>query len=207
VRASVPCSCNDPFILALASSPRSRALCVAFIATAITSVLMVPATANARIRACADASLEPTANDQHALAVATLCLVNRIRAGFHLRALRPNPALAHLASHEARQLVAEDYFADESPSGQTPSAMIAGSPYPRRSRGYQFGQNLAWGTESGASPGSIVAAWMASPPHRAIMLDGSYRDVGVAALAAVPTVKSWHPGGTYAMEFGTRHRH
>jgi len=179
---------------------------VAFIAAAITSVLLVPARANARVHACENASLEPTANDQHALAVATLCLVNRIRAGFHLHALRPNPALAHLASREARQLVAQDYFADVSPSGQTPSAMIAASPYPRRASGYRFGQNLAWGTEAGASPESIVAAWMASPPHRTIMLDSSYRDVGVAALAAVPAVESGRPGGTYAMEFGTRHQ-
>ncbi|HEX5223529.1 MAG TPA: CAP domain-containing protein, partial [Solirubrobacteraceae bacterium] len=72
---------------------------------------------------------------------------------------------------------------------------------------YRFGLNLAWGTETGASPASIVSAWMASPPHRAIMLDPSYRDVGSAALAAVPAVKSQRPGGTYAMEFGARQRH
>jgi uncharacterized protein YkwD len=175
-------------------------------AAAAALVLAVPVSANAHPGACANASLQPTAGDQHALAVATLCLVNEIRAGRHLRALRPNPALAHLASHEARQLVTQDYFADVSPSGQTAAAMVAASPYPRRASAYSFGQNLAWGTESGASPASIVAAWMASPPHRRIMLGSSYRDVGVAALAAVPAVVSASPGGTYAMELGARHR-
>lgn len=199
-------SCNDACILALASSPRSRALRLAFIAAAFALALMAPAAAKARARACANASLRPTAGDQHALAVATLCLVNRLRAGFHMRPLRPNPALSHLASHEARQLVTQDYFADVSPSGQTPSAMLATTPYPRRASSYSFGQNLAWGTEAGSSPASIVNAWLNSPPHRAIMLDASYRDVGVAVLAAVPPVESGLPGGTYAMEFGARHR-
>jgi uncharacterized protein YkwD len=179
---------------------------VALIAAALALVLMAPATAKARVRACANAYLHPTAGDQHALAVATLCLVNRLRAGFHMRPLRPNPALAHLASHEARQLVTQNYFADVSPSGQKPSAMLAHTPYPRRSSSYSLGQNLAWGTEAGASPTSVVNAWMNSPPHRAIMLDSSYRDVGVAVLAAVPAVESGLPGGTYAMEFGARHR-
>ena len=69
------------------------------------------------------------------------------------------------------------------------------------------GQNLAWGTGPDATPERIVAAWMASPPHREIMLAGEYRDAGVAAIPAVPAVVGVRqPGATYAIEFGVRIR-
>jgi uncharacterized protein YkwD len=34
----------------------------------------------------------------------------------------------------------------------------------------------AWG---GSSPAGFVRGWLASPPHRAIMLDARYREAGV----------------------------
>ena len=42
-------------------------------------------------------------------------------------------------------------------------------------------ENLANGN---ASPGPIVAAWMASPDHRANILDGRLNQIGVAAVYA-----------------------
>jgi uncharacterized protein YkwD len=154
---------------------------------------------------CAGANLRPTTSDQHALAVATLCLVNGIRAADELGPLHSNHELARVASGEAHQLVTLDYFADVSPTGVTPLAMITAARYPRPARPFSYGQNLAWGTEAGATPASIVEAWMASPPHRAIILEPAFRDVGVAALASVPAAKAQgHPGATYAMEFGRR---
>jgi uncharacterized protein YkwD len=57
------------------------------------------------------------------------------------------------------------------------------------------------------TPAGIVAAWMASPPHRAIILDRTYRDAGVAATPALPSVVGQgRVGATYAMEFGLRQR-
>jgi hypothetical protein len=46
---------------------------------------------------------------------------------------------------------------------------------------------------------------MASPPHRAIILTGYYRDAGVAVEPALPGVlRVGRSGATYAMEFGVR---
>lgn len=42
-------------------------------------------------------------------------------------------------------------------------------------------ENLARG---GVSPGQVVAMWMASPPHRANLLDARLADAGVAATYA-----------------------
>jgi uncharacterized protein YkwD len=42
-----------------------------------------------------------------------------------------------------------------------------------------LGENLAWGTGSEAQPEAIVQAWMDSPPHRRIMLDCRFSQLGV----------------------------
>jgi uncharacterized protein YkwD len=41
------------------------------------------------------------------------------------------------------------------------------------------GENLAWGTGSYASAGSVVAMWLASPGHRANMLRPAFRRIGI----------------------------
>ncbi len=134
-----------------------------------------------------------------------MCLVNAVRAAHHLHLLHANPALSSVAATQVRQMLALDYFADVGPSGQTPQAAIAASSYPRPAGGFTMGQNLAWGTGQMTSPATIVAAWMASPPHRAIILDPAFRDAGAAVVASVPAVvESAGAGATYAMEFGVR---
>jgi uncharacterized protein YkwD len=42
-----------------------------------------------------------------------------------------------------------------------------------------LGEDLAWGTGSDALPEAIVQAWMDSPPHRRIMLDCRFSQLGV----------------------------
>jgi uncharacterized protein YkwD len=44
------------------------------------------------------------------------------------------------------------------------------------------GENLAWGTGSRGTAHSIVAAWLASPEHRANLLRTSFNRVGVGDL-------------------------
>jgi uncharacterized protein YkwD len=44
------------------------------------------------------------------------------------------------------------------------------------------GENLAWGTGSAGTARAIVAAWLASPEHRANLLRPSFRRIGVGDL-------------------------
>ena len=67
-------------------------------------------------------------------------------------------------------MVRWDYFADDRPTGQTPLSLVAITRYPVHRAASPIGQNIAWGTGSDTTPAHIVAAWMASPPHREIML-------------------------------------
>lgn len=50
-------------------------------------------------------------------------------------------------------------------------------------RGPRLGENLAWGVGSAAGPRTIVRSWLASPPHRAMLLRPGFRRVGIGSLA------------------------
>ena len=52
--------------------------------------------------------------------------------------------------------------------------------------GYEVGENIAWGTAALATPRAIVAAWMASPGHRANILDPRYRETGIGVSRTLP---------------------
>ncbi len=154
---------------------------------------------------CRGANAHPTATDVQVVNAATLCLINRVRAGHHLRPLHANRALSHVAASQVTHMVRADYFADVRPSGQTPLSLVAVTRYPAHAADFAVGQNIAWGTGSYTTPAHIVGEWMASPPHRQIILASEFRDAGVAVTPAVPSVlHADRHGATYAIEFGVR---
>jgi uncharacterized protein YkwD len=54
-----------------------------------------------------------------------------------------------------------------------------------------------------ATPAAIVASWMASPGHRANILDPDFRDSGVGVVARAPRrYANGQPGATYTQQFG-----
>jgi uncharacterized protein YkwD len=177
------------------------------VSTCALGPLSTPASASKAFAAsiCPGSTLRPSAANAAAVEAATLCLVNGVRAAHHLHGLHANRYLLGVADSQVATMVSWDYFADVRPSGQTPLSLVGGSPYPRHAP-FAVGQNIAWGTGGYSSPAHIVAEWMASPPHRAIILTRRYRDAGVAVKPAVPGVlRAASPGATYAMEFGVRY--
>jgi uncharacterized protein YkwD len=51
---------------------------------------------------------------------------------------------------------------------------------------FAVGENLAWVTP-GATPRQVLRMWLASPPHRANLLDVRFRDTGLARrLVSLP---------------------
>lgn len=154
---------------------------------------------------CPGESMLPSAANVGAVDAATLCLINRLRSAHGVRSLRANRELRHVASSQVDTMVRRDYFADDRPTGQTPLSLVAITRYPAHTAGFAVGQNIAWGTGLFSSPEHIVAEWMASPPHRAVILTSKYRDGGVAVEPALPGVlQKGSAGATYAMEFGVR---
>jgi uncharacterized protein YkwD len=96
---------------------------------------------------------------------ALLCLVNRQRARAGRRALRVNSRLALAARRHAADMARRGYFDHMSPAGRSPMTRA-------RAVGWRgsIGEVLASSCGSLSTPAATVAAWLASPPHRAVLL-------------------------------------
>jgi uncharacterized protein YkwD len=153
---------------------------------------------------CQNTELTPEAADIGLVRAAVLCLINRKRAEAGESPLVPDAQLEQAAEEHAQELVADDYFAHVSPSGETPVDRIRDTGYiPNPGVGYVIGENLAWGTYQLSTPQAIVSAWIASPGHLANILEAQYHDTGIGITAAVPpSLAPGAPGATYAQEFG-----
>ncbi len=163
------------------------------------------AIARALAAACENTQITPEPANLEVARAAVLCLINHERATNGELPLTVDSRLQFAAEDHARELVSANYFAHVSPSGVTPVDRIRATGYiPGPEFGYIIGENLAWGTLSLSTPQAIVEAWMASPDHRANILESRYVETGIGIAPAVPaSLSGGSPGGTYAQEFGT----
>jgi uncharacterized protein YkwD len=163
---------------------------------AVAAVAAVPATASA---ACAGAGSSPAKLGEAGARHATLCLLNHQRAAHRLRPLRADRRLAKAALGHSKDMVAHRYFAHESRSGAPFTRRIVATGWTRSRRSYVLGENIGWGSGSLATPRSMVRAWMHSAPHRANILDGRFRMIGVGVALGSPAGGG---GATYSTDFG-----
>lgn len=102
-------------------------------------------------------------------------LTNAERAKSGLAPLTLNSVLSNAASSKGKHMFANQYWAHTAPDGTQPWAFI-------RNAGYSYsiaGENLA---RDFAETNSMVAAWMASPTHRANIMNSRYSDIGIAVI-------------------------
>jgi hypothetical protein len=100
-------------------------------------------------------------------------MVNQARIGAGLGALVENEKLNQAAQRKAEDMIKNDYFAHNSPSGKTPWSWIDKSDYD-----YKYaGENLAMNFTNAEDE---QIAWMNSPTHKKNILSLNYKDIGVA---------------------------
>jgi uncharacterized protein YkwD len=163
-----------------------------------------PNPAAAKSDSCPGASLAPDEENLEVIRIATLCLVNRERADNGESALQPNGRLQQAAQGHTESMVDEDYFEHVSPNGDTPLSRMIAADYIYSSQvGYEVGENIGWGTLWLATPNAIVAAWMASPGHRANILDTHFRDTAIGVSPHAPaSLAHGQAGAIYTQDFG-----
>jgi uncharacterized protein YkwD len=107
-----------------------------------------------------------------------LAQLNVTRTAHGLAPLRPSPRLATAAKAHSSEMVTAGYFSHNS---------FDGSVFWKRIRRYfgagAVGENLLW-AEPAVGARRAVAMWMASPEHRANILDPDWRLIGVSAVHA-----------------------
>jgi uncharacterized protein YkwD len=173
-------------------------------ALAATSALVaIPSAANASAAdQCPGALDTPTEATVSAAANTVTCLVNAERARRGLRPVARDADLGQAARRHAGDMVRRGFFSHVSPGGATLGDRLRSAGY-GRDQGWRAGEALGWGTGSLATPDALVAEWLASPPHRKILLDSGFRELGVGVSAGEPRDRqSSVPGATYAVDLG-----
>lgn len=156
--------------------------------------------------ACAAKNATPAQVDTEELAQATLCLLNAERGRYQLRPLAANNSLSRAATRHAGDMETRHYFSHVSLDGSNFVQRIKRTGYLRGVSSWFVGENLAWGAGDHRSTAQgIVEAWMQSPPHRANILNGRFREIGIGIVLGAPRqVRGNPPAATYATSFGTR---
>jgi hypothetical protein len=102
-------------------------------------------------------------------------LANKDREGDGLADLTVSPILEEAARMKAEHMAMNEYFAHTSPDGLNPWYWFYRA-------GYNFinaGENLA---VNFVDSGDVEQAWMNSPGHRANIMNGSFTEIGIAAV-------------------------
>jgi hypothetical protein len=153
-------------------------------------------------RACGDTALAIAAKTIGRVRRAIVCLVNRERRAAGLRRVQRDRRLQRAATAHVADMQRQHYFSHRGPGEPDLLARLARVRFPAA----MAGENLATGSGSGSlsTARAVVDAWMHSPGHRANILNGGFRRVGIGIVPAA--TESAEPGETVAAEFGTRIR-
>jgi uncharacterized protein YkwD len=169
---------------------------------AVLAATLVAAPSAMAARACESAGATPSRVAQRTVVRATLCTLNAERDRYGLAPLKLNRKLSEAARRHARDMVRRDYFAHDSLGGGTFVDRIKRSGYLRGAHRWTVGENLAWGSHKRSAPRAITEMWMNSAGHRANILSGSFREVGIGLAIGAPGAGG--PAATYATDFGSR---
>ena len=166
---------------------------LAVLCVAAGALLVLPAAA----LACANEQSRPEMMSVRSYARTVECVVNeqRVRAG--LRALRHDRRLSRAARRYSNSMVRQGFFAHVSPQGSTLGQRARNAGY----RGSKLGETIGWASGTLATPAAIVQAWMDSPPHRSIIMDGSFRKLGLGVATGSPA--GVQGASTVTADFGT----
>jgi uncharacterized protein YkwD len=148
---------------------------------------------------CAHATAAVARAPEASVSEAVRCLVNAQRAAHHLSALRATPALRRAADRHSRDMVVRRFFDHVSPGGATLTDRVRRAGY----SGFTLGEDIGWGTDQLGTPAAMVDSWMHSPPHRAVILQPRFHEIGVGVTRGTPQDSS-APGAVYVIDLGRR---
>jgi uncharacterized protein YkwD len=155
--------------------------------------------ARAAVRGCTNASAAAADVPVPAVGAAVRCLVNLQRSRHGLAPLQPSGRLRAAAAAHSADMVSRGFFDHVSPDGGTLSDRARRAGY----HGRTLGEDIGWGTYDLGTPSAIVAAWMKSPPHRAIILNRRFREIGVGVALGTPSDRT-DTGAVYTLDVGRR---
>ena len=148
---------------------------------------------------------QPSLAAGRSLETGLLGKINALRAGRGLARLRVHERLGAAALEHSRQMARRGFFSHRSANGSTFGQRVqryygAG--------GYQYwsaGENLIW-SSGPLDPSGVVESWLQSPGHRKVLLDATWRELGIGAVQvdAAPGVFAGMDVTIVTADFGVR---
>ena len=157
---------------------------------------------NAAAAQCKGGDASPAKLGNKRMAKAVFCLVNKERRRHHLRPLHRQRQQSKAARAHNRRMVRDRCFSHECPGERDLTGRLTKVGYLPCNCSWGIAENIGYGSGGSGSPRGIVAAWMHSPEHRANILNGSYRHIGVAAEGGTPVAGRQRDAATYTTDFG-----
>jgi uncharacterized protein YkwD len=187
--------------LGAAFAALATGLAVAVAPPAPLSAVGGPAVESAQAGSCAYASGKPGEISRGQARNAVVCLINNRRAERGKGRLGSQSGLRKAASRHSRRMAKRNCFAHQCPGEKDLTKRVHGTSYLPCNCSWGLGENIAWGRKGEGTPKRIVKAWMRSSSHKRIMLDGTYKHIGIGAVWGSPT-GSGGGVGTYTATFG-----
>jgi uncharacterized protein YkwD len=104
--------------------------------------------------------------------------INRVRHAHGLDSVGPSLGLARLARRHSRAMLAHDTLSHSSFDGSSFIGRLRTAGPHRR-----YGETLAWAPKgSGTTARVLIRLWMGSPAHRAVLMNGALRRVGIGRV-------------------------
>jgi uncharacterized protein YkwD len=158
----------------------SHTAATALSACLISLALSAASADTALASSCSGSAARAASASPGKLRSALMCLVNHRRAASGLRALKVDRRLQKAATRHARDMVRNHFFDHQRPGGPDLTERLRRAGW----RGHAWGENIAYGCGSMGTPRATLRMWMNSPPHRAILLSGTYRSAGLGVTTS-----------------------
>ncbi len=167
----------------------AAAVLATVVALSVSAIEPKEADAASAVRTCGGGTIKLNSKEER-----TLRLHNRERRNRGLRTLCVHPKLTKAARAHSTDMIKNDYLGHG----------LVGSRL--RLYGYNwriYAENIGGGTGEYASPSNVFSRWMNSSTHRANILDGRYREIGIGT--ATGNYKGRTGYTMYTVDFGTRY--
>jgi uncharacterized protein YkwD len=135
-------------------------------------------------KSCAQSTPKPAVRTQLPMPAAVVGLVNAQRAAAGVAPVAENGLLAASAAGQSTDQAAHELMTHVGSNGSDPGARLSWV-------GYQwsaYGENVAAGQTTAKQ---VMDAWMNSSDHRANILNPTFTNIGIAAVAGANGVTYW----------------